>query len=208
MANTSWIFIALLIAMAGSTSAAHAQDGSMRATTSKGSLDILLVPEWGENAAVKFRTSFLIPGTDEFHQHHDYDFRILQDGNEIFSAAKRINQPLIHNVEGNIIVNYTFAQNGNYVVEIDVLGLGFGPTLIPTDEFVQFDIVVTPEFPAGMTAAVAGLIASAIVVARKLGSILGLAPALGKGNYSNHNPGHAHANAHHSENVGSVSCES
>ncbi len=167
MANASWIFIALLIAIAGGPSVAHAQDGSMRATTSKGSLDILLVPDWGLDAAVKFRTSFLNPGTDELHQHQDYDFRIFQGGNEIFSAAKRINQPLIHNAEGNIVVNYTFAQNGSYIVEIDVLGLGFGPTLIPTDESVQFPIEVTPEFPVGMPAAVAGLVGSAVIAVRK-----------------------------------------
>ncbi|MGI0012376.1 MAG: hypothetical protein ACREBU_02880 [Nitrososphaera sp.] len=168
MANASWIFIALLVAIAGSTSVAYAQDGGMRATTSKGSLDILLEPEWNESGTVKFRTSFLNPGTNEFHQHQDYDFKILQGGNEIFSAAKQINQPLIHNFEGKITVPYTFEQNGDYVVEVDVLGLGSGPTLIPTDESVQFNIKVTPEFPAGMTAAVAGLVASAIILTRKL----------------------------------------
>ncbi|MGH9879559.1 MAG: hypothetical protein ACRD5H_18170, partial [Nitrososphaerales archaeon] len=67
-----------------------------------------------------------------------------------------------------ITVPYKFEQNGDYVVEVDVLGLGSGPTLIPTDESVQFNIKVTPEFPAGMTAAVAGLVASAIILTRKL----------------------------------------
>jgi hypothetical protein len=137
-------------------------------STSKGSLDIRLEPVQANSTDVIYHVSFLNPGTETLHQHQDYDFKILKNGEEIFSAARQTNQPLIHNVEGTISVPYNFGQTGDYSVEIQILGLGFGPTLVPTDENAVFPITVTPEFPLGLTGVLVGVISSSILLTRKL----------------------------------------
>jgi hypothetical protein len=111
--------------------------------------------------------SFLNPGTDTLHQHQDYDFKILRGGQEVFSAAGQTGQPILHNVEGTLTVPYTFQENGDYTVQVDLAGTGIGPT-IPTDEEATFSIAVTPEFPAGfLVAALAALMTTAIVLAQR-----------------------------------------
>ena len=165
---TSSIFlIALLLASVFSiASVAHAQEGGMVDTTSKGTLDVRVEPTWNDNGNATFRVSFLNPGTDTLHEHQDYDFRILKDGTEVFSAARQTGQALIHNVPGTITVPYTFQENGDYTVQIYLAGTGIAPT-IPTDEEANFPIQVTPEFPAGALGAIAALMTTAIVLARR-----------------------------------------
>jgi hypothetical protein len=156
------------------TTTAFAQEGQgMRQTTTDGTLDILLEPTWNPGSPgstesqASFRVSFLNPGTDTLHEHQDYDFRILNsNGEQVFSAARQTNQPLLHNVPGTITVPYTFEEVGDYSVEVYLGGTGFGPTLIPTDETAKFNIVVTPEFPVGALGAIAALIGTAIVLSR------------------------------------------
>ena len=151
------------------TPQSFAQENSMVMTTSKGSLDIQLEPVESNSTSVRYNVSFLNPGTDTLHEHQDYDLKILKEGQVIFSAAQQTNQPLIHNVEGTISVPYSFAEPGEYEVEIQILGLGFGPTLVPTDENAVFPVRVVPEFPAGVVGMMAALVGSTIVVTRKLG---------------------------------------
>ena len=157
------------------TTTAFAQEGQgMRQTTTDGTLDILLEPTWNPGSPgstesqASFRVSFLKPGTDTLHEHQDYDFRILNsNGEQVFSAARQTNQPLLHNVPGTITVPYTFGEVGDYTIEVYLGGTGFGPTLIPTDETAKFNIVVTPEFPVGaLGAIIAALIGTAIVLSR------------------------------------------
>ncbi|HEX9678272.1 hypothetical protein [Nitrososphaera sp.] len=157
-----------LVLVVGIPLSAYAQEGdnSMTKTTSKGSLDIRLEPIQISSHQVQFKVSFLDPGTNNIHQHQDYDFKILKNEQEIFSAAKQYNQPLLHNVEGTITVPYTFEQNGGYAVELQILGTGYGPTVIPTDENAVFSIQVTPEFPAGALFAIAAVTAGTIATAR------------------------------------------
>ena len=111
MASSMFLIALLLAAVFSAMTAAYAQDGGMTAPTSKGTLDIRVEPTWsndGGNANVSFKVSFLKPGTETIHQHQDYDFKILKDGTEVFSAAKQTGQVLIHNAEGTITVPYTF----------------------------------------------------------------------------------------------------
>lgn len=110
--------------------------------------------------------SFLDPGTDTLHEHQDYDFRILKDGTEVFSAARQTGQTLIHNVAGTITVPYTFQENGDYTIQLYLAGTGIAPT-IPTEEVATFPIQVTPEFPTGPLGVVAALMTTAIVLARR-----------------------------------------
>jgi hypothetical protein len=158
MARSIFFFVALLLgaifSITTAATAVYAQDGGMVQTTSKGTLDISLAPTWNEGGQATFAVSFLDPGTETLHQHQDYDFRILKDGQQVFSAANQTGQAILHNVEGTLTIPYTFQENGDYTIQVYLAGTGISPT-IPTDEEATFPITVTPEFPAeGILAAV------------------------------------------------------
>ena len=166
--------VVVVTSVLATTTTAFAQEGQgMRQTTTDGTLDILLEPTWNPGSPgstgsqASFRVSFLKPGTDSLHEHQDYDFRILNsNGEQVFSAARQTNQPLLHNVPGTITVPYTFEEMGDYTIEVYLGGTGIGPTLIPTDETAKFNTVVTPEFPVGALGAIAALTGTAIVLSR------------------------------------------
>jgi hypothetical protein len=170
-----FFFIALMMMLLGAifgvttTTAAYAQDGGMVKTTDKGTLDIRLVPMWSEGGQATFTVSFLNPGTDTPHEHQDYDFRILKDGQPVFSAANQTGQAVLHNVEGTLTVPYTFQGNGEYTIQMYLAGTGIAPT-IPTDEEATFPITVVPELPAAGILAVtlaALMITTSIVLAKR-----------------------------------------
>jgi len=163
MASSIFLVALLLVPVFSIATVAYAQDG-MRDRTSKGTLDILLEQTWKDNSSATFKVSFLNPGADTLHQHQDYDFRILKDGTEVFSAAKQTGQALIHNAEGTITVPYTFHENGDYTIQVYLAGTGIVPT-IPTDEDSTFPITVTPEFPVGAIGAIAAVVTGALVFA-------------------------------------------
>lgn len=174
LAATVVVVTSVLTTTTTTTTTAFAQEGQgMRQTTTDGTLDILLEPTWNPGSPgstesqASFKVSFLKPGTDTLHEHQDYDFRILNsNGEQVFSAARQTNQPLLHNVPGTITVPYTFGEVGDYTIEVFLGGTGIGPTLIPTDENAKFNIMVTPEFPVGALGAIAALIGTAIVLSR------------------------------------------
>jgi hypothetical protein len=172
MTRSIFFFTALMLigAIFGitTTTAAHAQDGGMVKTTNKGTLDIRLVPMWTEGGQATFTVSFLNPGTDTPHEHQDYDFKILKDGQEVFSAANQTGQAVLHNVEGTLTVPYTFQENGDYTIQVYLAGIGL--PAIPTDEESTFPITVVPELPAAGILAVtlsALMITTSIVLARR-----------------------------------------
>ena len=136
-------------------STAYAQEGAMLKTTDKGTLDIRLTPTWNEGGQATFTVSFLNPGTETVHEHQDYDFRILKDGQQVFSAASQTGQAVLHNVEGTLTVPYTFQENGDYTIQLYLAGIGL--PAIPSDEEATFPITVVPEFPAG------GIVAALLV---------------------------------------------
>ena len=69
--------------------APYAQDGGMMKTTSKGTLDIRLEPVWSDGGQTTFNVRLLNPGTEAVHEHQDYDFRILKDGQQVFTRQIR-----------------------------------------------------------------------------------------------------------------------
>jgi hypothetical protein len=151
MVRSIFLLVALVFGAIFSLTAAtavYAQDGGMMQATSKGTLDISLAPTWNEGGQATFAVSFLDPGTETLHQHQDYDFRILKDGQQVFSAANQTGQAILHNVEGTLTIPYTFQENGDYTIQVYLAGTGISPT-IPTDEEATFPITVTPEFPGG-----------------------------------------------------------
>jgi hypothetical protein len=112
--------------------------------TSGGSLDVKISPSSdviNTNEPVKFKVDFLEPGTDKIQVHVDYDFKILNNnGEEIFSAAKQISQPLLHTAEGSVTIPFTFPSPGEYSINIPVLGINFIPI---NPESAKFDFTVT-----------------------------------------------------------------
>jgi hypothetical protein len=171
MARNTFLLIALMLGTIFSVTAvttAYAQDGGMAQTTSKGTLDIRLAPTWNEGGQAEFTVSFLNPGTDTLHEHQDYDFRILQGGQQVFSAASQTGQAVLHNVEGTLTVPYMFQENGDYTVQVYLAGTGI--PAIPTDEEATFPITVVPEFPAGgiVAAVLAASITTAVVLSQRL----------------------------------------
>ena len=171
MARSIFLLVALLLGTIFSVTAvtaAYAQDGGMAQTTSKDTLDIRLAPTWNEGGQATFSVSFLNPGTDTLHEHQDYDFRILRDGQQVFSAANQTGQAVLHNVEGTLTIPYTFQENGDYTIQVYLAGTGI--PAIPTDEEATFPITVTPEFPAGGILAVvlAASLASVIVLSQRM----------------------------------------
>lgn len=165
MARSIFLIALLLVGVFSLSTAAHAQESGMTKSTSNGTLDIRVEPTWSNGSNASFKVSFLNPGTETLHQHQDYDFKILKDGTEVFSAAKETGQVLIHNAEGTITVPYTFQVQGDYTIQVILGGTGIAPT-IPTDEDATFQINVTPEFPVGALGAVGALMATMIVLAR------------------------------------------
>jgi hypothetical protein len=167
-----FFFVVLLLgaifSITTTATAAYAQDDGMVKTTSKGTLDIGLAPTWNEGGQATFTVSFLNPGTDTLHEHQDYDFRILQSGQQVFSTGSQTGQAVLHNVEGTLTVPYTFQENGDYTVQVYLAGTGI--PAIPTDEEATFPITVVPEFPAGgiLAAVLAASITTAIVLSQRL----------------------------------------
>jgi hypothetical protein len=171
MVRSIFLLVALVfgaIFSVTAVTAVYAQDGGMVQTTSKGTLDVRLVPTWNEGGQATFNVSFLNPGTDTLHEHQDYDFRILKDGQQVFSAANQTGQALIHNVEGTLTIPYTFQENGDYTIQMYLAGTGI--PAIPTDEEATFPITVVPEFPAGgiLAAVLAASITTAVVLSQRM----------------------------------------
>jgi hypothetical protein len=175
MARNIFFLIALLVGAVFSVTTAttiaapaYAQEGGMVKSTSKGTLDISLAPTWSDAGQATFTVSFLNPGTQTVHQHQDYDFRIMKNGQQVFSAAGQTGQSVLHNVEGTLTVPYTFQENGDYTVQVFLAGTGI--PAIPTDEEATFPITVAPEFPAGGILAVllAASFTTAIVLSQRM----------------------------------------
>ncbi len=155
MARSNFSLFFLVVVLLGSiisvtsmyADMAYAQDAGMVKTTDNGSLDIQLIPEWNEGGQATFTVNFLNPGTETLHEHQDYDFRILRDGQPVFSAANQTGQAVLHNVEGTVTIPYTFQENGDYTIQVYLAGVGL--PAIPTDEEATFSITVVPEFSVG-----------------------------------------------------------
>jgi hypothetical protein len=155
---------AILSVMSMDVTIVYAQDAGMVKTTDNGSLDIRLVPQWNEAGQATFTVNFLNPGSETLHDHQDYDFRILRDGQQVFSAASQTGQAVLHNVEGTLTIPYTFPENGDYTIQVYLAGVGL--PAIPTDEEALFPITVVPEFPAG------GILAALLVASMTTAVVL------------------------------------
>jgi hypothetical protein len=116
-------------------------DQNLFQSTTGGSLDVNITsPEViNKDKEVKFKINFIEPTTDKIQVHVDYDFQVLDNGKEIFSAAKQINQPLLHTAEGSVTIPFVFSSPGVYSIKIPVLGINFIPI---NPEYAEFKLVV------------------------------------------------------------------
>jgi len=117
-------------------------DPNLVQSTTDGSLDVNISPSpeiIHTNDEVKFKINFFEPGTNKIQVHVDYDFQILNNGEEIFSAAKQISQPLLHTAEGSVTIPFTFSSPGDYSINIPVLGINFVPI---NPESAKFEFTV------------------------------------------------------------------
>ena len=116
-------------------------DQNLFQSTTGGSLDVNITSPKviSKDKEVKFKINFFEPTTDKIQVHVDYDFQVLDNGKEIFSAAKQINQPLLHTAEGSVTIPFMFSSSGVYSIKIPVLGINFIPI---NPEYAEFKFVV------------------------------------------------------------------
>jgi hypothetical protein len=123
-------------------SSSTTEDKKQIVTTSGGTLDVKLEPspnpiKSGEET--KFRVSFFKKGTETVQPHIDYDFIILKNKEEVFSAAKQTGQPLLHTAEGIVTIPFTIEESGSYTIRVAVMGINFIPI---ATEYTEFPIKV------------------------------------------------------------------
>jgi len=92
-----------------------------------------------KNVDSQFMISFLQPSSQAVQVHVDYDFAITNNNNEVFRASSITGQPLLHTAEGIVKIPYKFTQDGQYSLQVSVMGINFIP--IQTEQAL-FDLNV------------------------------------------------------------------
>jgi hypothetical protein len=93
-----------------------------------------------KNVDTQFMITFLQPSTQSVQVHVDYDLAISKMNSEVFRASSKTGQPLLHTAEGIVKIPYKFDQEGQYTVQISVMGINFIP--IKTEQAL-FDLKVS-----------------------------------------------------------------
>lgn len=93
-----------------------------------------------KNVDSQFTITFLQPSSQAVQAHVDYDFAITQNNNEVFRASSITGQPLLHTAEGIVKIPYKFTQDGDYLLQVSVMGINFIP--IKTEQ-VLFNLTVS-----------------------------------------------------------------
>jgi hypothetical protein len=93
-----------------------------------------------KNVDTQFMITFLQPSTQSVQVHVDYDLAISKMNSEVFRASSKTGQPLLHTAEGIVKIPYKFDQEGQYSVQISVMGINFIP--IKTEQAL-FDLKVS-----------------------------------------------------------------
>jgi hypothetical protein len=93
-----------------------------------------------KNVDTQFMITFLQPSTQLVQVHVDYDLAISKMNSEVFRASSKTGQPLLHTAEGIVKIPYKFDQEGQYSIQISVMGINFIP--IKTEQSL-FDLKVS-----------------------------------------------------------------
>jgi hypothetical protein len=88
----------------------------------------------------QFKITFLQPSSQTVQIHVDYDLSISKMNSEVFRASSSTGQPLLHTAEGIVSIPYKFSQEGQYSVQVSVMGINFIP--IKTEQAL-FDLKVS-----------------------------------------------------------------
>jgi hypothetical protein len=88
----------------------------------------------------QFKITFLQPSSKAVQVHVDYDLSISKMNSEVFRASSSTGQPLLHTAEGIVSIPYKFSQEGQYSVQVSVMGINFIP--IKTEQAL-FDLKVS-----------------------------------------------------------------
>ncbi|MGI0021951.1 MAG: hypothetical protein ACRD9Q_03720 [Nitrososphaeraceae archaeon] len=75
----------------------------------------------------QFKITFLQPSSQTVQVHVDYDLSISKMNSEVFRASSSTGQPLLHTAEGIVSIPYEFSQEGQYSVQVSVMGINFIP---------------------------------------------------------------------------------
>ena len=160
----AYLLILVVAALAPAAILQPAFAQGMTHPSSGGSVDVMLEPQWDEDAKVQLKVTFLQPGTNSVQPHIDYDLKVNDSsGNQVFSQAGQLNQPTLHTAESVVTIPYEFEGNGSYTIVVDITGIQFIPI---TPETAEFSVNVTPEFPAGALSVIAAVTAGAIATTR------------------------------------------
>ncbi|MPZ07870.1 MAG: hypothetical protein GEU26_15890 [Nitrososphaeraceae archaeon] len=138
--SISVIIIIIFSAYNGISILAYTTSNStvLRNSTNASSLEVLLVPLSNvSREEMHFRVGFLQPETNELQRHVDFNFIIMKDGKEVFSASNQTGQPQIplHSIRGTMdipLFTYDFEKTGEYTIKIPVFGILFNP-IIPEE---------------------------------------------------------------------------
>ena len=93
-----------------------------------------------QNGNSQFKITFLQPSSQTVQVHVDYDFSISKMNSEVFRASSSTGQPLLHTAEGIVSIPYKFSQEGEYSVQVSVMGINFIP--LKTEQAL-FDLKVS-----------------------------------------------------------------
>jgi len=93
-----------------------------------------------QNGNSQFKITFLQPSSQTVQVHVDYDLSISKMNSEVFRASSSTGQPLLHTAEGIVSIPYKFNQEGEYSVQVSVMGINFIP--IKTEQAL-FDLKVS-----------------------------------------------------------------
>ena len=113
----------------------------LRSSTNASSLDVLLEPLSNVSGEeMHFRIGFLQPNTNKLQRHVDFNFIVLRDGKEVFSASNQTSHPHIplHSIPHTMdipLFTYDFQKTGKYTIKIPVFGILFNPILPEEAEF-------------------------------------------------------------------------
>jgi len=116
----------------------------LRNTTNASSLEVLLVPLSNvSREEMHFKVGFLQPNSTELQRHVDFNFIIVKDGKEVFSASNQTGQPHIplHSIPGTMdipLFTYDFQKTGEYTIKIPIFGILFNP-IIPEEAEFKFE---------------------------------------------------------------------
>ena len=74
-----------------------------------------------------FKATLSYKDTNEIALHADTDIVISRDGKELFKESSGYSKPYVHTPNGIVLSSYKFADSGQFVISVKVLGLNFMP---------------------------------------------------------------------------------